>query len=244
MAISVKAIERLLGVTKVGFETAKDRPDLLAVLSNHAYGEPRMIALLNLNAQLETKYVFQQKKRGEQIIATKNMNEKYSAEKKRYRNTKKLIKKALRGKKYEKYAQLLGLNENIKGTLDGFVKQAKQLYTNIKDTPEILEAGANYGLTPEKMQEGLDQLEVLLQLNKTQENAKGLAQVARDERDQVYRQLRTEWQDFKDVCHMAFEGTPQYTEIMGIVSYSEGYVKNKEENPETPAEEPQEPPQT
>jgi hypothetical protein len=165
------------------------------------------------------------------------MNEKYRGEKKRYRNTKKLVKKAIRGKKYEKYAQLLGLNEKIKGTLDGFVKQAKQLYNNIKDTPEILEAGANYGLTPEKMQEGLDQLDALMQLNKAQENAKGLAQVARDERDQVYKQLRTEWQDFKDVCHMAFEGTPQYTEIMGIVTYSEGYVKKKEEeNPETPAE--------
>jgi hypothetical protein len=71
-----------------------------------------MIALLNLNAQLETKYVFQQKKRGEQIVATNNMNEKYREEKKRYRNTKKLIKKAIRGKKYEKYAHLLGLNES------------------------------------------------------------------------------------------------------------------------------------
>jgi hypothetical protein len=91
------------------------------------------------------------------------------------------------------------------------------------------------------MQERLDGLEELTQLNKEQETAKGLSQAARKERDDVYRELKKEWSDFKYICRIAFEGAdnPQYKELVGIVEYSEGYVRKKQE--ETPAQEPQEP---
>jgi hypothetical protein len=239
MPVSVKIIENLVGKTKVGFGNAKEHLEIREKILDFGYDEVRLDSLVDLNGRLDSKYHDQQTKRGEQLVATRNLLLKLREERRRYRNFRSLISRAIRGEKYEKHAQLLGIDEGIRKSLEGFIKQARQLYVNAAADTEIMGLLTKFGITAEKLQEALTELDELNRLNKIQESKKGLAQIAREERDKLYKELRTAWVDFKQVCHIAFQDDPQYKEILGIVAPSEGYVRKKAtepepENPETP----------
>lgn len=241
MSIAAKHIEQLLGVTGWSFENARDRSEINLKVIDYGYDTARLEALLDLNGRLDGKYFEQQTLRGKQTIATNKFQRYFDAQKKSFQNTRKLVLKVIKGEKIQEYLELLGLNVPMKGSLTGFTNQARQFYANTRDTPEIIDKLAKFNLTPEKVQALLDALPQLAELNKTQETAKALAQAARRDRDILYKELRQEWTDFKDVCDMAFEDeekdNPQYKELVGIMEPSEGYKrKTKATEPGVPAD--------
>jgi hypothetical protein len=240
MPISVKMLEKLLLLTGWSFENAKDRPEVNEKIIEYKYDAPRLDALLNLNGRLDTAYQYQQEKRAEQVIAYRNFDEKYREERKECRNLRSLVKKVIPPDKFEKYSKLLGLDERLKKPLEGFDEQARKLYNNIKPDEWLLGLLAKFGVTVEKILPRFVGLTELKRLHKVRETAKALSQAARRDRDILYKELRKEWADFKDICDMAFEDkeNPQYKELVGILEPSEGYVRKKKEE-EPAAQEPQ-----
>lgn len=241
MSITVKMLEKLVLLTGWSFENAKERPEIKEKIIGYNYDDVRLDALLKLNSDLDTAYQYQQEKRAEQIIASRNFDEKYREERKECRNLRSLVRKVIPTDQLEKYSRLLGLDERLKTSLEGFDEQARKLYNNIKPDEWLLGLLAKFGVTWEKIQPRYEGLTELKGLYKIWETAKAVSQIARRDRDILYKQLHKEWMDFKDICGMAFEDkeNPQYKELVGIMEPSEGYVRKKVEEP--PAQEPQEP---
>ncbi len=242
MSIAAKHIEELLGRTSWSFENARDHAEINIKIFDFGYTVLRLEDLLILNGRLDAKYLEQQTLRGKQMIATSNFQKYFDTQKRHFQNTRKLVLKVIRGEDIQEYLELLGLNVPMKASLTGFTNQARQFYTNAGDDADLMSKLAKFNITPEKLQERLDALPQLAELNKIQETAKALAQVARRDRDVLYKELRQEWTDFKDVCDMAFEDeekdNPQYKELVGIIEFSEGYKRKK---PDVPADDNSEP---
>lgn len=243
MSTSEKRVEKLIEETKIGFGNAKDNPDISVEVAGLGYGEPRLISLTQMTGLLNNKYQHQQEMLGLQIVATNNLEEKFQYEMKFFRDLRAAGKKAIRGKKYERFSQLLGLDLKLSGSLEGFQKQAQQFYSNALKKPEILALFSKYGITAQQLQERLDALDEINELNKKQEELKGFAQIARADRDNIFGKLNTEWVDFKDLCRRKFGKTSQTLEIMGIKAPSVIPARKTPEEPpaeEPPVEEPQE----
>lgn len=245
MPIAVKLIEKLLKLTKWAFQNAKEFLEVKEKISERGYDDTRLDELLDLNSRLDAKYKDQQKKRADLVIAGRNFDEKFNTVRKNCKNLRLLVGKVLSAVEYEKLSRLLGLDESLKRMYEAFDEQAKKLYTNVLDDADLMARLARFGVTPEQVQEWLDELPALEELKRKRETAKGLSQTARRDRDLLYKQLSKEWSDFKDICHMVYEDeeNPQYKELVGILEFSEGYLRSKAvdtEPQEEPLEEPQE----
>lgn len=238
MTITVKDIESLVGRAEWSFENARDRAEINVKIIDYGYGVPRLDELLDLTGRLISMYSEQQTLRGKQIIASNKFQGIYQAQRRIFINTRKLTIKVLKGEKIQEYLNLLGIKSTIKGTLDGFINQTRQFYTNAINDADLMAKLAKFNITVAKLQGYLDELPQLAELNKAHETIKALAQAARRDRDMLYKELKQEWIDFKDVCDMAFEDkekdNPQYKELVGIVEFSEGYKPKKPTPPETP----------
>ncbi len=247
MIASVKAIEKLLEQTRVGFENAMQLDEIKSDIEEIGYTNQRLVSLTNMNGLLQNKYQGYRRVMGEQLIATSNLDLEVSKEKRHLSDLRIAAKRAIRGKKYKKFARKLGLDSPMKTSLEGILQQARQLYTNGKDDPAIAPLVSKFGMTNESLQVRLDALDNIDNLNKEQERIKGLSQIARVDRDDVHDTLKNEWSDFKELTTRKLGKTSQYLEILGIKAPSKVPVRKKTEEPpaeEPPAEEPpaEEPP--
>lgn len=237
MPISVKTINYLLTLSKWSFENARDRLDIQEKIKDLGYDVPRMDILITLNTQMTEKYQDQQKIRAEQDLAFTNYNEKYLEARKHCRNLRELARRVLEENEFEKYRRLLGIDERLKETFEGFIEQARKIYTRCIEDKEILtRLETKYKQTAEIFQARLQALDVLVDLHKKNETAKALSQVATRDRDNLFKEFKIEWGSFKNVCRIAYrdENNPQYQELVGIKIYSPGYRPAPDSEPPVP----------
>lgn len=245
MSIAVKTIEKIITLTAWSFENAKDHTEVQNLIVEFGYNNTRLDSLIRLSSDLGGAYQFQQEKRAEQVIAYKDFEVVFKAERRECTILRALVKKVLPIADFEKYAKQLGLDERLKITYVGFDEQARKIYTHVQRDTWLLGLLERFGVTAEKITPRLDALLQLKTLNKTRETQRGLAEAARRERDIIYKNLKKEWGDFKDICGIVFEDkeNPQYQELVGINVPSEGYVKRTKTEPEPePEPEPEDPP--
>ncbi|MDQ1350811.1 MAG: hypothetical protein QG657_1113 [Acidobacteriota bacterium] len=243
MPISVKTITHLVTLSRWSYENARDRQEIQDKIKNHGYDVLRMDSLIESNTQMDNKYLEQQTVRSQQAIAYKNFASQFTVERKQCKNVRLLVRNVILETEYEKYDKLLGLDEPLKKNYEGFYEQARKLYNHLQDDNVLLTRLFQYNETAETFQERLNALNILNDLHKKYETAKGLTQVATRDRDNLFRKFYKEWSDFKDICKIAYgdDENPEYQELVGIKSYSPGYEKpsengsDKPEPDETPA---------
>lgn len=228
MAISVKLIIHIISLSRWSFENARDYIEIQDKIKSHGYDPTRLNSLIEFNDRMHNKLIEQQRILAEQDIACKNFYEKFYTERKQCKYLRMLIRKALQAEEYEKYKLLLGLDEKLKIKLISFFEQARKLYNNCRENTFLLDKLSKFSVTTETIGERLQNLDMLLELYNFHATAKGLSQVATQDRDILFRKYRKEWTDFKDICKLLYEGetNPEYQELLGIKSYSPGYKKN------------------
>ncbi len=96
------------------------------------------------------------------------------------------------------------------------IKDARHFYLTAIGDPEILEKFTKFNLTLEKLQNHLTLLEELEALDAHQEDLRGKAQIATEERNRVLKELFDWAADLIAVCRIAFKDEPQTLERLGI----------------------------
>ena len=237
MSISVKTIYHLITLSKWSFENAKDKVEIQEKIKDYGYDVMRMESLITLNGQMDIKYLEQQKIRAEQDSAFKNYSEQYQEERKQCKHLRLLVRRVIPENEFEKYKRLLGIDERLKETFEGFSEQARKLYTRCQDDKDLLNRlETEFKQTIVTLQQRLTALDVLTDLHKKHETAKALSQVATRNRDNLFKEYKLEWAKFRDICKIAYEDedNPQYQELVGIKAYSPGYQKNPPDETEPP----------
>ncbi|NIM12752.1 MAG: hypothetical protein GTO45_11660 [Candidatus Aminicenantes bacterium] len=220
MSISVKSIEKLLGETRVGFLNAKGDEEIKGFIGGYGYDDVQLDADIDLRTRLDDKYQEQQRLQDEQIIATRNFDEKYNEEWELLVEFRQLARVALRDSKYVGFRLMLGIIGKLRRNLEGFLKDGRQFYENAIKNETIMGLISKHGITVEKCQARLTGLDELKQLDQDQESKKGASQNATKERDSLYRELRISWGNFKQVCRIALKPKRQLLEKLGIVAPS------------------------
>jgi hypothetical protein len=99
-----------------------------------------------------------------------------------------------------------------------YLKEARHFYTQLQRHPELGDAMAARGITPEKVQSALDDLEQLEKLNQAQEDIKGRRQQTTRRRNDERRSL-AEWVSaFRGVARYALRDEPDLMEQFGMVA--------------------------
>ena len=102
-------------------------------------------------------------------------------------------------------------------SLSGFIKDARTLYRNLLEQPNYLEAVQRFGVTAERLQSALNDIDTIEASHHNFLKEKGEAQTSTIARDQAYDDLYRWYSDFRAVARLALKEHPQLIEKMGIV---------------------------
>lgn len=232
MTVYPKLIIRLVGISGVGFNNAKNHAEIKAQIAGLGYDEVKLDALLALNSRTDVKYHEYEIKHGEQLHATKELEAAFDEEMSFYSDYRRIAFQVFPGEEYNGIRSQLGIDDEIKRTFDGFIEQSKQYYDTTNKKSEILLPLGEFGVTAEKMQARLDGLERLRRLNEVQERKKGEAALALKERNDSFEELKTEWLKFGTACHIAFKDNPEYLKILNVDQPLRFRSKNDNEEPD------------
>ncbi|MCG8668481.1 MAG: hypothetical protein MI867_03640, partial [Pseudomonadales bacterium] len=139
------------------------------------------------------------------------------------------------------HRQALGVDAPLANRPMDAIRQAKQFYQNGVANPEIVARLSIMGLNATKLQEGLDRFLALEEEELKQENSKGLAQQATQERDQAISNLIDWLAAFEEVCKLVFVKEPerQKMERLGFPALT---YKKKKNTTTTPTPDDSDPP--
>lgn len=129
----------------------------------------------------------------------------------------------------EKLDKLIGNNRKIHRRLKDWIFQVEQFYTQAVTDEDLLQRLARYGITADKLAEGLEKTRQLHQARESHNRFKGKSQDMKMRRDKAIRDVRKWMAEFIQVCRLALKENPQLLEKLGIVVLSPGYRRKKPE---------------
>jgi hypothetical protein len=231
MPIYPKLILKLVEESGVGFSNAKTNEEIKGKISQYGYDDARLDELLALNARTVEKLQAFESLSGEQLDATRKLNELYESEYNQYSVFRQIANKLFVGEEYKGLRSQLGIDVDIKTNFEGVIEQAKQFYEGAMKNQDRLQGVLKISLTNERIQERLNAFSILKNLNDAQESAKGKAKAARKDRDESYLELRTAWENFKIVCRHLFKDNDEHLKILNIKPKKKktGKKENKED---------------
>lgn len=209
-----ESINSLLNSAQVAIDNALNNSEIQTYLSEYNYTPERIQAGKTL---YETALAAQQKQQaeyGEQLSATETVNQAWSKAQKSYMRLIKLARVIF--KNNPGIATQLGLNGQRKRSLSGWLLQAQQFYTNALNSAEVLNGFAEYGITEDKLKAAQTETLAVEAANAAQEQEKGEAQDATQQRDQAIDLLDDWLSDFIAIARIALEDRPQLLEVLGI----------------------------
>jgi len=216
MSAYPKLIERLIGESNVGFTNARNNSEINEKVISFGYTEVRLDELLDLNNRTDGKYHDYERLYGEQLHLTRQLQAKLDEEIGYYTTYRKLAFKVFPGEENKGIRSQLGIDNKMKDSFDGMVEQCKQFYDTAMKKSEIMAGFSEFAVTDQTFRERMDGLELLRQLNREQEEAKGAAMVVRKLRDDLYHELRTEWSKFVTICRFIFKDNDEYLRMLNV----------------------------
>jgi len=193
---------------------AQNHPDIAAALDSLGYdaatlqeGQARLDTALNLHTTQIKEY-------GEQHAATQIFNQTFAQADKNYSNLRRLAKIAFKGDAQRQTT--LRLNDRKPKAFNPWHQQARSFYAALLTDSEAQTRLARYKITLATIQAGQSQVEQVFALNSRQQQEKGKAQNATQQRDQAIKSL-SEWlSDFKTVARIALADRPQLLEALNL----------------------------
>jgi hypothetical protein len=109
--------------------------------------------------------------------------------------------------------------------LTKWTTEAVRFYNEILKRENILQALSTYNVTKEDLEKGIALVEELRALKEEQEEQKGKVQVAYKARNAAYKAFRKPMRQLRKLLRIEYRDNLQQLERVGILVYSDGYVK-------------------
>ncbi|ASC73404.1 putative TPR repeat domain protein [Halomicronema hongdechloris C2206] len=167
------SIDGLLHQAQVAINNALNHEQILTTLSDFGYTADRIQQGKALYAAALNAQATQQRKAGAQRSATAELEANRAVANATYMRLLKIARVAFRGD--VGIATQLSLNGQRKRPLAGWLAQANQFYTNALANAAVLEGFSAFGITADKLQAGLAQVQAVAASNLSQEREKGEA---------------------------------------------------------------------
>lgn len=216
--MKTNSIRSKLLMAEVAITNAFENGMIRAALVDYNYDEARLnegIALYDKAQELFTKQI---KEYSDQFQATDDLDRNLSKANAEYMKHVKIARIALKNDVGAQ--QALQISGRRNKTYSGWLKQAKSFYANALASEEILSALSKFGITPYKLKEGEQSINVVETILHRQWKAKGEAQNATQARDEAFEALQDWMADFVGISHIALDGNLHYLEMLGIVKPS------------------------
>jgi hypothetical protein len=196
---------------------AQEHADIAAALEAYGYDAATLAegqALLDTARDL---YDAQIREYGEQHAATQAFVDASEAADKVYGDHRRLAKLAFKSDAQRQTD--LHLNEHKPRAFNPWYQQARHFYTALLADSEAQTALARFNVTADDLSAAQAQVEGVASLNNAQEQEKGEAQAATQERDAAIEALDDWLADFRVVARIALEDDPQLMEAlhMGVI---------------------------
>lgn len=215
MSKAKRSIARRLDAAQLAIGGALANADIQGYLAEYGYDLTRLQAGQALYQAALAAHHRQKLQYGNQHAATVEVNRLWRAAHADYTRYVKVARVALQDD--HSAATQLALRGRRKRPLSSWLLQAQQFYENALTDQAILAQLAGFGITRDKLEAGLAQVEAVEAANLLQENARGEAQDATQVRDAALKALEAWLNDFMAIARVALEPRPQLLEALGIV---------------------------
>lgn len=215
MKAKKSAAESLAAISNL-INGALVNPEILAALLPYGYTEERIRAegLEKLTA-VQALFTEQQKEYGEQFTATQKSKSLFDEAYKSYMRLLGLTRIAL--KNHTGALHSLRATGSRNRSMTGFLKDGRTFYQNLLNQPELLAAVAPFGIQPQGLEAGIEQINALEAAHHAFLKEKGEAQDATATRDKAFDELYDWYSDFRAVARIALYDRQQLIEKLGIV---------------------------
>ena len=187
---------------------------LLSKFAVRGYTAERINGILDIQQDVVRLDGIKDEAYKKQYLTTDTLTTLFDAVVETYNKFRKLAQVAL--KKDTTILKALELIVKVKGSLSGFVAQARLFYNAVVQDDELVAKLSKTGLTREEVAAELPKLEQLEQLNVQQEYDKKAAQDATEKRDARMEELEKEYADLYKVGKVALADEQQYLEMLDL----------------------------
>jgi hypothetical protein len=216
MILTNKEIESLIGETDLYLAASSRNPKIKAYLLNYKYDETRLAVGESLLNEVKSFYQNRITQGGGQLVAT-SLLEKTVEEFKPVYNEHLTLGRMIMKHEPRKMVQY-SISGERKHDLTGYVLQAESFYNAVLADEDMLTQYDGFGITREKLENGLALIAKIREANHAQEDAKSGAQSATFDRNHVVSQLADWASDFRVILKLALAPEPQLLEAAGIVA--------------------------
>jgi len=207
-------LSRILAGGKLLVTNAMNGTDIRSVLETRGYTEERFQEGLTLYNQAWEQHKLANKRYGLQLKLRRLLIQNEKSVKEEYLKDRRFAKRSLKNNRGR--IEELGLRLEVDQAIPAWTSRAKYFYeTSIVD-PELLNLYSFFQLTPEHLQENLNRVIDLVSEHQEYENAKGLSQQTKVDRDRKFEDFNNYVVTLKEVCRLMFTENREILERLGI----------------------------
>ncbi len=188
--------------------------DIALEMSLLGYPEAELTKADSLLTLAQDSILIREKEFGEQIGATKSLDEKHYACNKRYMRHVKLLRIVLEDNK--EAFKTLGLSGRRKKTISGWAGQARLLYGNLLNSGKLLPEAEAINIVQDTIVAELGAVQEVESLYRDQQKEMGEAEKATIARDEALDTLFDWTGRYVKIARVVFEDSPQTLEKLGI----------------------------
>jgi hypothetical protein len=208
-------MEEIVTDAEVALANALNDQTILDALTLYGYNAEKINTGKTLAEECSSLMSSQKLEYAEQKGATAEFQDKLEAADTAYMKSLRVARIAF--KNDADAIEALALNGERKGTYSGWITQVEAFYDNLLANDEWMTVMGNFGYTPEKVQGEKALVDDVVQANITQEEEKGEAQKATQERDRKIDELNEWMSDFREIASVALDDDNQLLEKLGIL---------------------------
>jgi hypothetical protein len=244
---TMKEMKSLLDEVGTAINNSKDNPLVLEKVQEFGYTPETFTATEELRKEAERLYLEKGPKAGQKISLSIQLRNKIDEIHQLFMIYEKMVRRDL--KDDPALFREFDLDGPRDYSISGKIKESKGFYKNCRDNEKVGTFVTRYGLTPEKLQAHLDEIEEIEKDTTVRAILISDAEKTTEDRNKVFLQLNNWWQNYKMVLKYVFRDDPQQLEAFRLKGYSLGYRPKRggsdegEEPQDTqPVEEPGTPP--
>ena len=207
-------LEQTLLQVRTALSNAMENPQLLSMLSLYGYGVERLQEGMILWDTAANLLQSQNDTRFNKATAKKNFQEHWLDAKFHLQRDLHIARFVFR--KDDAMYSLLQLNGNFSKDFDTWYQHTKKFYFGLRNKPELQAAVASKGLTPDRIEQGIERLAQLEADRRATQAQKGNSSDSRTQRIEAFQALKRWMIKFRTVARVAFDEQPNLLASLGI----------------------------
>ena len=227
--MGIGSMAQFIEASKILIENARGLPEVAQALAGFGYDEARLAEGSKLWSDAEALVRKQTKEYGEQYQASSEAEAARADFEGAYMRALKVARVAFSEDALAGGA--LKLFGPRKQSTSGLIDQAATFYANLAADTKLVAKMSRFGYTEAKLKGEASQLEALRAKLQAQAKETGEAQAATAARDAKLRDLDAWVSDLRAICKVAFYGSPQELEKLGLTSMNGPRRKKAEKAP-------------